>query len=69
MQKANTYNGYSIEHIENNMPKNIHPVDRAQYLKNVKRVIEIQQTGVNTHEIETLKNSNWFIISLYTSKN
>jgi hypothetical protein len=46
MQDPHLYNGYTIEHIENNMPKNIHPVDKAQYMKNVKRVIEIQQAGV-----------------------
>lgn len=69
MQDPTLYNGYTIEHIENNMPKNMHKVDREQYMKNVKRVIEIQTTGMNLHELESIKNSNWFIISLYISKN
>lgn len=61
----NTYNGKTTEQIQNNLPCNMVQCHKELYMKNVNRVIEIQTTGYNKHEIEGLKNTNFLLIQLY----
>lgn len=54
-----------IESIVNNLPKNMHPVDRERYLKTRVDIIERETTGINTHELEFLRNHAFNLILPY----
>lgn len=62
---AQKYNGYSLEDIKNNLPKNMIERHKTDYLNNCKKVIERQETKFNLNEIESLKNYNFNLIKLY----
>ncbi len=55
----------NIEQIKANLPKNMHEIDRKEYLRLHKRIIEIETTGYNKHELEPLRNSAFNIINPY----
>ena len=57
------YNGMNLQQIENNLPKNIHPIDRQIYLSNVKEYIKLGDT--NKGYKECILNSNFEIIKRY----
>lgn len=61
----NRYNGKTVEQITSNLPINMCESHKTTYITNVVRVIECQTTGYNTNEIESLKNFNFNLISLY----
>ena len=61
----NTYNGYTLEQIENNLPPNMAEVHKLQYLNNCKQVIKNQISGYNLDYNEALKNSNFNLILFY----
>jgi hypothetical protein len=48
-----------------NLPKGMHESEIKQYVKNLKEIKEIEQTKLNTHLLESLKNSNFWIIRPY----
>lgn len=59
-----TYNGKTLEELKP-LIKHLHPAHEKQYLSNAARVIQCLQTGYNLNEVESLKYSNFLIISLY----
>jgi hypothetical protein len=60
------YNGRTFEEVKNNLPKNIHPVDKDRYLKNV---IEFMKLGnSNKGYKECILNTNFEIIKQYINK-
>jgi len=54
-----------IEIITANLPPNMHPIDRQEYIDAHIRIIEIQQSGVNLQNIEPLRNRAFNIITSY----
>ena len=50
-----TYNGFSIEQIKSMPFAGWNSFDKSQYIANCERVIDIQMSGVNLHEIESIK--------------
>ncbi len=57
------YNGMTLQQIENNLPKNIHHIDKQIYLSNVKEYIKLGNT--NKRYKECILNSNFEIIKRY----
>ena len=55
----------TIEQIAANLPKNMHPIDKEQYLKVHKEIIDINTSGLNKHMLEPLKNYAFRIICPY----
>lgn len=60
-----TYNGKTAAQVEANLPVNMCASHRETYMKNVAKVIECETTGYNLHEVESIKNFNFYLISLY----
>jgi len=59
------YNGYTIEEIEARLNPNMADCHKAEYMNNVREVIERQMSGFNLNEIENIKNTNFHITNLY----
>ena len=61
----NTYNGYTLEQIQNNLPKGMIERHKIEYIDNCKEVIELQKNGYNIERQNSLKNYNFNLISFY----
>ena len=61
----NTYNGYTLEEIQKNLPKNMIELHKKIYLDNCKQVIKNQLSGYNLDYKETIKNTNFNLITFY----
>jgi len=61
------YNNLTFEEVENNMPTNMHPVERDLYLKNVKQFIKLGDT--NKGFKECILNFNTYLIKPYIETN
>ena len=57
------YNGKTYEQVENNLPTNMHKVDKRIYLQNVKEFIKLGSS--NQGYKECILNSNFNIIKPY----
>lgn len=55
----------TIEIITANLPVNMHPADKEQYIKAHSEIIEIESTGLNKHMLEPLRNYAFNIIRPY----
>ena len=60
-----TYNGYTIEQVKNNLPKNMIEEHKQLYLNNCKEVIKNNTSGTNLNQNENIKNSNFMLIQFY----
>lgn len=60
------YNNMTFEEVKNNLPVNIHPVDKDRYLSNVKQFIKLGNT--NKGFKECILNTNFEIIKQYINK-
>lgn len=60
-----TYNGKTLEQIENNLPSNMIQLHKDMYMNNCKKVIECQVSGYNLNEIEVIKNANFILHNMY----
>lgn len=58
MKTTNLYNGCSIEFICQNLPATMQECHKIEYINTCKRVIELQVSGYNLDQIESLKNYN-----------
>ena len=63
-----TYNGYTLEEIQKNLPKNMIELHKKIYLDNCKQVIKNQLSGYNLDYNEAIKNTNFNIITFYLNK-
>lgn len=61
----NKYNGYTLEEIQKNLPKNMIELHKKIYLDNCKQVIKNQLSGYNLDYNETIKNTNFNLITFY----
>jgi len=55
----------SLQQIEANLPDNMHPVDKWQYMETQRRIAEIEASGYNTDQLEPLRNYAFRIITPY----
>jgi|VirMetMinimDraft_7_1064189.scaffolds.fasta_scaffold08517_3 hypothetical protein len=60
-----TYNGLTIEQIENNLPLNMIDLHKKQYIDNCKEVIKNQLSGYNLGYNECIKNTNFNMVKFY----
>lgn len=63
------YNNNTLEHISSNLPTNMPECHKVEYINTCKRVIDIQLSGYNLEQIETLMSYNHRLISLYICSN
>jgi hypothetical protein len=59
------YNGYTLEEIKKNFPKNMIELHKKMYLDNCKQVIKNELSGYNLDYNEAIKNTNFNIIKFY----
>jgi hypothetical protein len=65
---TNTYNSYTLEQIEKNLPANITNAHKKEYLNNCKEFIRLQILGEgNCYSANILRNNNFDIITFYNS--
>jgi hypothetical protein len=54
-----------IQNIISNLPINMHEVDKSEYVKTHEQIIEIENSSVNKHMLEPLRNYAFNIIRPY----
>lgn len=61
------YNGYSLRQILSKLPDSLKQFKphRKQYIQNCIEVYNIEKSGINTQNLESIKNANFLLIQFY----